>query len=101
MKVARTLGRRRRSAVLLGESCLTEAVREQDARAVARLILSSAPRLADACRKYGSHSFQAAARRQIQQDFEAAMVVNVTGYILSVTECRLYSLAALMERQRL
>jgi len=40
-----------------------------------------------------------AVRQQIQQDFETGTVMNVAGYILSVTEGRLCSLAAMVERQ--
>lgn len=100
-KVARTFGGLRRSIVLIGEACLQETGLERNAQYVAQLILSQAPTLADACRKSDDEYFHVAVRQQIQHDFATGKVVNVAGYILSATEGRLCSLAALVERHGL
>ena len=100
-RVARILGRPRGSAVLIGEICLQEAVPEREAQRVAQWILAHAPALADACREADDQRFQIVVRQQIQQDFATGKVVNVAGYVLSVTEARLCSLAALVTRQGL
>jgi len=97
-KVARTLRGPRSSVVLIGEVCLQETIVERNAQRVAQLILSQAPALADACRKSDDECFQAAVRQQIEHDFATGKVMNVAGYILSATEGRLCSLAALVER---
>lgn len=97
-KVARTFGRPQRSAVLIGEACLQEAVPERDAQSVAQLLLSNAPALADACRESDDQRFQTVVRQQIQQDFATGKVMHVAGYVLSATEGRLCSLAALVAR---
>jgi hypothetical protein len=100
-KVARTLRGPRRAVVLIGEACLQETLPERNAQRVAQLILSQAPALADACRKSDDECFLVAVRQQIQHDFATGKVMNMARYILSATEGRLCSLAALVERQGL
>jgi hypothetical protein len=100
-KVVRTLRGPHRAVVLVGEVCLRETVSERSAQHVARLILDQAPPLADACSESGDECFRVAVQQQMRHDFATGEVVRVAGYVLSVTESRLCSLAALVERQGL
>lgn len=87
-----TLGQRA-SAVRIGHACLAEHGREGSARELARLLERSLGGPSGALRTPGA--LREALSQRMRDDFAAGSTVRVQGWVLSRTETRLFTLAAL------
>jgi hypothetical protein len=83
------------SAAIVGREYLRHAPGEANAQVLLGLIGSTWPGGAAELRDGGTERFRDSLRRQQREDFEHGRVVNVGGWVLSVTEARLCALAAL------
>ncbi len=85
------------SARHIGRLYLQQAPWERDVRALARRIVDSLPGRPGALDRVGDAGARRLIEQRIRQDFADGLTTSVDGWVLSVTEARLYAVTALAE----
>jgi hypothetical protein len=82
----------------IGKACLQALPAIESSReALARIILGDMP--AERIHRSSASTFANAIRERSRDDFRGGRIVRVDGWMLSLTETRVYALAALMPQQ--
>ena len=95
-KLHATFDGRRRSVEGVGRAYLNSLASVPSANAMADDLLAAIPALSKACLHAGTEQVQNVLWQRFRRDFAEERTVELQGYVLSVTECRLCGLIALL-----